>query len=76
MRQESPSETEHSARMILAISQPTTVKDKARPHLMKGEVEVQNMNRFAWRHRGGPREKPDLLNFTPAHSPTNLSRVC
>lgn len=67
MRQESPSGTEHSARMILEISQTTAVKDKA--HLVIGEVEVQRMNRFAWDHRGGPREKPDILNLAPAHSP-------
>lgn len=69
MRQESPSGTEHSARMILEISQPTAVKDKAQSHLAIGEVEVQRMNRFAWDHRGGPKEKPDILNLTPAHSP-------
>lgn len=69
MRQESPSGTEHSARMILEISQPKAVKDKAQPHLVIGEVEVQRMNRFAWDHRDGPREKPDILNLAPAHSP-------
>ena len=69
MRQESHSGTEHSARIILEISQPTAVKDKAQPYLVIGEVEVQRMNRFAWDHRGGPREKPDMLNLAPAHSP-------
>lgn len=61
--------------MILEISQPLALKDKTQFRWMNGEVKAQRVNRFAWGHRGSPRKNPDILNFAPAHSPTNLSRA-